>query len=134
MNDGDNRVLAKSGDETIEDSAGDDDMFGRADNDELADGVGNDTLTGGENDNTLMGGEGTSTISAFNAAEDTLQIESNQTIDPDTGDPVTPEGKITNFGDGTGAMILIDGVAVAQVRGAQDLDPTTLNLIPITAA
>ena len=103
-------------------------MFGRADNDELADGVGNDTLTGGENDDTLMGGEGTSSISSFNAAEDTLQI------DPDTGNPVTPEVKITNFGNGTGAMILIDGVAVAQAKGAQDLDPTTLNLIPITAA
>ncbi len=156
---GDDIIWGASGADTLYGEAGDDILNGAQGDtsldldgepeaiDHLFGGIGNDSLllgigdegTGGDGADTFIIdqaviGEGTSTINDFTAGEDILQIEYDQETDPITGDPVEPTVTVTNFADGTGATILINGVAVAEVTGAQDLDPTDVSLIPIVPA
>ena len=156
MNGGDDRALGKAGNDTLDGGAGDDilngaqggislDLDGNIDGaDSLFGGVGDDSFLLGVGDvaeggegldiftiDDAVEGEGFTTITDFTPADDTLQLEYTPTTDPATGDEIPPNITVTNFADGTGASILINGVEVAQVTGAQDLDPADVALMPV---
>lgn len=75
--------------------------------------------------------QGTTEITDFDATEDLLQIEYAPTTDPETGDAVEPALSVINFEDGTGANIVLNGVTVAKVSGAFDLDPALIALVAV---
>jgi hypothetical protein len=95
-----------------------------------------DLATGGEgadifNIDVAVAGAGVVQVTDFNPSEDTLELEYTASNDPDTGEPIVPELSVTNLADGTGASIAIDGVIVAEVTGAQNLDPSIISLIAV---
>ncbi len=63
-------------------------------------------------------------ISAFNPKSDTLELEYTAALG-------SPEVSITDFADGTGASVALNGVVVADVTGAQGLDPSVISLIAV---
>ncbi|MCO4823690.1 MAG: hypothetical protein KC451_02425, partial [Amylibacter sp.] len=153
---GDDILLGSAGEDTLYGGAGDDilngaqggislDLDGNIDGaDSLFGGVGDDSFLlgvgdvaeGGEGLDTFtiddaVQGEGVTTITDFTPAEDMLQLEYTPTTDPVTGDEIPPNITVTNFADGTGASISINGVEMAQVTGAQDLDPADVSLVPV---
>jgi hypothetical protein len=84
------------------------------------------------------------------AVSNTATSEISETLDFDRGDMITgfvsgsdqieleytaslgvPNVTVTDFADGTGASIALNGVVVADVAGAQGLDPSTVNLIAV---
>lgn len=122
---------------TLEDGSidGADNLFGGAGSDTLILGAG-DQGTGGAGADTFtvdqaVADQGTTEITDFDATEDLLQIEFTTTTDPETGDPVEPALSVINFDDGTGASIVLNGVTVAKVSGAFDLDPALITLIAV---
>ncbi len=68
---------------------------------------------------------GVTKLHDFDAADDTVQI------DMVTDQPIIPKVSVDDFGDGTGAFISLDGVVVAEVTGAQNLDPMDVVLLPV---
>ncbi|NOX72450.1 MAG: hypothetical protein GXP03_02085 [Alphaproteobacteria bacterium] len=64
------------------------------------------------------------TILSFNASTDILELEYTATLG-------VPAVSVTDFADGTGASIALNGVVVADVAGAQGLDPQSVNLLPV---
>jgi hypothetical protein len=64
------------------------------------------------------------TILSFNAASDVLELEYTASLG-------TPDISVTDFPDGTGASIALNGVVVADVAGAQGLDPQSVMLMPV---
>ncbi|MCP5072385.1 MAG: hypothetical protein GY947_03715 [Rhodobacteraceae bacterium] len=70
-------------------------------------------------------------IAKFDADEESLQIEYLPQIDPETGLKMVPVVAIEDFDDETGAFIALDGVVVAEVIGAQYLDPAEIILVAV---
>lgn len=110
-------------------------LFGGTGDDTILMGA-SDIAEGGEGADTFtidetVSGAGISQINDFDPSEDLLELQYLQTTDETTGDPVEPTLVITNFDDGTGAFFEIDGEIVAEVVGAQDLDPSLVSLIPV---
>jgi len=64
------------------------------------------------------------TIAGFDPAQDQLELEYTASLG-------LPEITVTDFPDGTGASIALNGVAVADVPGAQGLNPNSINLIAV---
>ena len=102
----------------------------------LVGGTGEDTLILGKEDVAFGGDDAdkfivlenkastaAATIRDFNPAEDTLVIDY---LPADYA--VAPTVTVTDFADGTGADILLDGVVVASVTGAQGLAPGAVTL------
>jgi Ca2+-binding RTX toxin-like protein len=89
----------------------------------------NDVAYGGEGEDTFIAGtdipssDVAPTIDDFNPSEDKLRL----TFDPEnTPNPVVT---VTDFTDGTGADISINGQVVARVVGAQGLDVSVIDLV-----
>jgi hypothetical protein len=64
------------------------------------------------------------TILSFNASSDVLELEYTASLG-------VPDVSVTDFPDGTGASIALNGVVVADVAGAQGLDPQSVMLLPV---
>lgn len=63
-------------------------------------------------------------ISSFNPRVDLLELEYTAAMG-------MPEVTIMDFADGSGASIALNGVVVADVAGAQGLDPGVVSLIAV---
>ncbi len=63
-------------------------------------------------------------VEGFDPATDTLELEYSAALGP-------PEVTVTDFSDGTGAAVALNGVVVAAVQGAQGLDPAEVALTPV---
>lgn len=63
-------------------------------------------------------------VSGFDPARDVLELEYSAALG-------APEVTITDFPDGTGASVALNGVVVADVRGAQGLPPQAVILKPV---
>lgn len=63
-------------------------------------------------------------ISGFNPKTDTLELEYTRALGQ-------PEISVTDFADGTGASIALNGVVVADVAGAQGLNPASIVLVAV---
>lgn len=110
-----------------------------------------DTLDGGDGDDRLIlgssdigfGGSGSDVfhldkdiapdsaaiVSDFDATQDTLEIEYSPAFDAG-GAEIPPLVEVTNFDDETGASVSLNGTVVAQIIGAQNLDPNSVVLVP----
>jgi hypothetical protein len=64
------------------------------------------------------------TILSFNAQSDVLELEYTASLG-------VPDVSVTDFLDGTGASIALNGVVVADVAGAQGLEPANILLAAI---
>ena len=60
-------------------------------------------------------------ITGFDPARDVLELEYSAALD-------APEVTITDFPDGTGASVALNGVVVADIEGAQGLSPESVIL------
>ena len=101
-------------------------LDGRAGDDVMVYGAG-DIVTGGSGADRFIGGssigaDNPATITDFDPAEDVLSLF----ISDDPGMTTDPVISVTDFTDGTGADIAMDGVVVASVEGAQGLDPAAI--------
>ena len=63
-------------------------------------------------------------IAGFNPKYDVLELEYSRALG-------IPEITVTDFPDGSGASIALNGVVVADVEGAQGLNPATIMLRPV---
>lgn len=64
------------------------------------------------------------TVSGFDGATDILELEYTSSLG-------SPDVTVTDFPDGTGASVALNGVVVADVAGAQGLDPESVVLIAV---
>lgn len=129
------------GRDTLSGNAGDDLLFDFQGVDEIFGGIGNDTLVGTvqagnsasedtDGGDQLEGGSGedvliygmNDTLTGGDAAEDSLTMVYDASAGP------VPVVTVRDFADGTGATILLDDVAVANVTGTQGLDPAEVTL------
>lgn len=63
-------------------------------------------------------------VSGFDGATDVLELEYTSALGP-------PDVTVTDFPDGSGASVAMNGVVVADVAGAQGLDPDNIILIAV---
>lgn len=63
-------------------------------------------------------------IAGFDPRYDVLELEYSRAMG-------TPEVTVINFADGTGASVALNGVVVADIEGAQGLDPALIMLRPV---
>jgi hypothetical protein len=63
-------------------------------------------------------------IAGFDPSSDLIELEYTASLG-------VPDVTITDFADGSGASIALNGVVVADVTGAQGLDPNSVNLIAV---
>ena len=63
-------------------------------------------------------------IAGFNPRTDTLELEYTRALG-------RPDITVTDFADGTGASIALNGVVVAEVAGAQGLNPASIVLVAV---
>ena len=112
--------------DNLEGGNGDDTLILRAD-DRATGGAGMDDfhIQAAPSDNALDGSLVTDVaiITDFVAGDDTLNIAYKA-----SDYALPPTVSVTDFGDGTGADILLNGVVVAKVTGAQGLPPASVNV------
>lgn len=82
-----------------------------------------DDDTAGDNDESQDYQRG-DRITGFDPATDTLELEYTRALG-------RPEITVTDFADGTGASIALNGVVVADVAGAQGLNPASIVLVAV---
>lgn len=150
---GDDFITGSSGDDILYGDAGDDILNGHIDGGAIAlDGT--DTLFGGDGNDTLFlsgtdsgtGGTGndsfvieetieageTATITDYASADDTITVQYVAETDPVTGDPIVPTLTTTNYTDGVGSVISLDGEAILNIDGTADFDVSTITLESVT--
>jgi len=97
---------------------------------------GGDSGTGGEDadhfivEETIEAGE-TATVTDFDPAEDSITLRHSAQTDPMTGSDISPVLTSQNYSDGTGSTILSDGVAILNIDGQSDFDPSAITLEPV---
>ncbi len=148
---GDDTLIGGAGHDTLMGGDGNDRLDGRVSGDGQPDTDGRDYLNGGAGDDTILAGHddwatggsgadeftvhdwlgdggGIATIDDYDPAEDQLVLLYDPLAHPDPA--VTVEQPDTL---GAAARILIDGVAVAEVFGAEHIDPADILLRAATA-
>ncbi|NEY89268.1 calcium-binding protein [Tabrizicola oligotrophica] len=114
---------------------GADQMFGGTGDDRLILGRG-DSATGGEGadrfemDARWHDGNGPFTITDYRAGEDSLVLQYDPQIDPDSSLPLTPELEVQLSEDGLSSLVLLDGAVVAVVEGVTGLTAADISLLP----
>ncbi len=149
--DGNDILTGSDGNDSLDGGSGDDQLYGDLPSLQGERDDGSDTLIGGEGDDSLHvaggdqaeGGEGadsfflydptsdgsTGQITDFNASEDMIAVFYSPQADPVTGDPVDPVVSVTVTGDGTGAVLSLNGVAIGTITGGQGLTADDIALI-----
>ncbi len=143
---GDDTLIGGAGQDTLMGGDGNDRLDGRFPGDGLPDGDGRDYLNGGVGDDTLLAGHddwatggdgadefalaswlgddgGIATIADYDPGADRLVLLYDPRVHPDPAVTVEQPGMA-----GAAARILIDGMAVAQVFGADTIDPADILL------
>ncbi|SDE40381.1 Hemolysin-type calcium-binding repeat-containing protein [Paracoccus isoporae] len=152
---GDDRIFGGDGDDDLSGGPGDDWITGNAGDDLLRGGAGDDDLSGGSGNDTLDGGAGADSLHG-GAGDDILRGGPGDWLDGNEGDDrfeimPGPDGiaHITDLAPGErilvaagagdtllsvdaedgDAVILLDGVAVARVLGAEGLTASAIELV-----
>lgn len=134
--DGGDWLQGGSGDDRLFGGAGDDEIDGGAGNDLIVGGSGADMLNGGDGDDSLQGGgylsggfgmdefrlgpDGYAVVTDFAAGADRLVV----VFDPD----LHPDPAVTVTGEGSDAIIRLDGIVIAQVTGGAGLSAAEIVL------
>ena len=142
---GDDLITGLRGSDLLDGGAGNDTLVGNEGSDLLDGGAGDDTVIGGFGNDVLVldrsdtgtGGDGADAFVVFESADQTGsatitdfdQSADSLIIDYRAADfAVVPTVTVVDFTDGTGADILMDGVLVAQVTGAQGLSASSVSI------
>lgn len=137
--DGNDTINGYIGDDTVSDNPqqldGVDHLFGGSGDDILILGS-NDVGEGGDGIDTFVldqhieAGEFT-TITDYNTDDDALIFEYTPQTDPDTGLDIVPNLTSVDVEDGSGSMLLNNGVAVASITGQTGFDVTQVQLVAV---
>ena len=143
-------VIGGDGDDTlsgyVQTAAGSSALSGADGADVLSAGNGNDTLILGRGD-TATGGAGndvfvldtrwgttggTFTLTDFDTETDSLQLQYQPSYSLDNGAEIPPDLRVEATADGTGSLIYLNDVLLAELEGAAGLTVDDITLVPDT--